>query len=251
MLLCYVFAKASAGNNPEVTRLASTFLSNQGGRLPTREPVCATIEAINGRPADYQFFLRFRYATLNHVAMTVLQGRKHFKGHLSNTLTMLEYPLYSEEDDAIFRASALAHSDTAGIILLRSKLGPDGIKDKNAVLNCCNARTMTCVDVLGPYDFVVEFPAANAGDVNAMLRRIDDRLGNNILKAVPLFCRVFHPGLVPIQAPRVLPAPDVLQAPGAGPRVRCGSHSLKILETASAMTVAVALVINLFRRRRD
>lgn len=237
MLLCYVFAKAEKGNNPAVTKLASTFLTQQAGRLPTKEPVCATLEGVNGRVAEYQFFLRFKYASLVHVAMTVLQGRKHFREHLDNTLTMLEYPLYSEDDDAILRASALAHSSTAGIILLKSKLGPEGIRDKNAVLGCCNIRNMTCVDVLGPYDFVVEFPASSPSDVSAMLRRLESGLGTSISSAAPLFCHVFHPNTVSVPGAEM----------SAGDCWRAGF--VKGLKVLPAITVGAAVIIRLFRRR--
>jgi hypothetical protein len=119
MVLCYVFAKSETGNNRRVTDLARAFLARQTqGRFPTSEEVCATLEAKEGKAAEYQFFLRFKYGSLNDVARTVLRGRRHFAGHLTNTLTILEYPVYSPNDDAVIRASALPHANTAGIILL-------------------------------------------------------------------------------------------------------------------------------------
>lgn len=210
MLLCYVFAKSDTGNNRRVTELAQAFLTRQPQvRLPTSEEVCATLEGENGALAEYQFFLRFKYGSLNDVARTVLHGRRHFAQHLTNTLTMLEYPVYSAIDDAVIRASALPHADTAGIILLQSKLGELAIQDKRTILDCCGHRELTCVDVLGPYDFVLEFPASAMADVNTMLAHLRSVLPNRIAKAVPLFCRVFH-------GANAAPAPTPAR-PGAPP----------------------------------
>jgi hypothetical protein len=201
MLLCYVFAKSETGNNRRVTDLAREFLARQTqGRFPTSEEVCATLEGDEGAEAEYQFFLRFKYGSLNDVARTVLRGRCHFAEHLTNTLTMLEYPVYSPNDRAVIRASALLHANTAGIILVRSNLGALTIRDKRAILDCCRNRELTCVDVLGPYDFVVEFPASTMADVNAMLAHLRSELEGRIAKAIPLFCRVFHGGgAAPVQ----------------------------------------------------
>jgi hypothetical protein len=207
MLLCYVFAKSETGNSRRVTELARAFLTRQTlERFPTSEEICATLEADNGTVAEYQFFLRFKYDSLNDVARTVLHGRRHFAEHLTNTLTMLEYPVYSPNDDAVIRASALPHADTAGIILLQSKLGELNIRDKHVILNCCGNRELTCVDVLGPYDFVLEFPASTMEDVNTMLAHLQSALPRRIAKAVPLFCRIFHGAApAPAQAPPTPP----------------------------------------------
>lgn len=143
----------------------------------------------------YLFFMKFRYLALDEVAQHVLDGRTYFQGHLSHTLTLLEYPRFVGDEKARGLTPSEEHRalQKVGILLVQSRTGAVGIPGKKELENCCTKESRTCVEVLGPYDYVMEFPAETHDELRAMYKSVKDEMGSRCLRIIPMLCTIFHP----------------------------------------------------------
>jgi hypothetical protein len=160
----------------------------------TEAPDANQKEACDCHP-DYLYFMKFRYVALDEVAGRVLAGRKHFKMYLNRSLTLLEYPRFVGDVKARGLTPSEEHPtlQRVGILLIQSKPGSEGISGKQPLAECCNSTDRTCVEVLGPYDYIVEFSADTHEELRVAYESVKAAMGTKCLRIVPMLCNIFHP----------------------------------------------------------
>lgn len=187
---------------PDEGNVGALPASNQTetGPSPQSDASIANADAPEPKwPATYLFLMKFRYEALEEVAENVLLGRIHFQDYLSRTLTLLEYPRFRNNDEkALGLTPSEAHSTLrrVGILLIQSKTGVDGIQGKTDLEACCEKGEKPdrrCVEVLGPFDYIVEFPAETHEELREMFDRVRKQMKGKFQRMEPMLCTIFHP----------------------------------------------------------
>ncbi|CAG9216324.1 hypothetical protein PSP6_370023 [Paraburkholderia tropica] len=192
MPLCYSFSTAAKGasalTQEEVKEAAAALMARLNGpRTPTSRHLCATLEG------EYDYLLKFEYSALADVAKAILDNRRRFGAGLSSTLTMLQYSdgislVPHRETGACFEVPAFPR----GLLLLQEKL-QDGYGTSRAVVAQLGTRLdiVQCIDVFGPFDYIVEFNAPTAMLCETRARAVADLIGKHVIRSTVLFCKPF------------------------------------------------------------
>ncbi|MGF6924276.1 hypothetical protein [Paraburkholderia sp. 40] len=177
---CYIFATVAIDDErrppdrlrEEVNELAKTRMKelSESNKARTTNHLCAELKG------DFQFLLRFDYRTLFDVATAVLDNRLLFCNQLSRTLTVLEYPDNKTTLNRVV-TDPFAETFTRGILLLQEKMGTGSFgtaqvvkKELETVLG--PSTIVGCLDVFGPYDYLVEFTAVEPSDVDDVMKEL-------------------------------------------------------------------------------
>jgi|GEM_PF-5448707 len=157
--------------------------------IPTWQHVCAALDG------DYQFLLKFRYEFLEDVALAVLKNRKAFDDHISQTLTMLQYPDGVWTPEPTEPRERLGDLRTTGIVLVQETLLEQAEMTSADILNNLKKLnpSVTCIDVFGPYDYLVEFPLVTSSDLDTMKDAIGRFYGKRIARTLPLISTPYQP----------------------------------------------------------
>lgn len=192
MSLCYSFSTAAQGDTAlsqeQVKEAAADLMARlKGPRTPTSRHLCATLEG------EYDYLLKFEYSALADVAKAILDNRRRFGAGLSSTLTMLQYADGSSR--APHRQSGGCFEKPAtprGLLLLQEKL-QDGYGTSRAVVAHLEARLdiLQCIDVFGPFDYIVEFKAPTAALCETRARAVSDLINKHVIRSTVLFCKPF------------------------------------------------------------
>jgi hypothetical protein len=217
MPLCYIIAKARAAgaiDPPELVRDAEDeprtmeelvmrsppYRQERQARHPhgpkhadlhTWGHVCARLTGA------YQFLLKFRYQALDDVAIAVLQNGQRFERHIDQTLTMLEYPSFPDggnmgEDPAAARP-LFGYKGTTAMVFIQD-LVSGGLGGSKAIVDEFKVHYpgLTCTDIFGPYDYVIEFPVVDAPEYLSAMKFITDAISPRRIKHIGLLCEPFR-----------------------------------------------------------
>jgi hypothetical protein len=197
--LCYVFSRVlekeedSQGDREKrlqsLVAASKNFKERNAGDLPTTTASLA-FGAIESADSDYKFLLRFRYKTLEEVAATVIDGRKFLKNSLTHTLTLIEFGRWNPETDRLSSTATPKTLTDFGILLVQIDAAKVTPEVRAEIVRGCGAPDATCAEVLGPFDYVVEFPIKDTGDAQKRKDSLPKNIKDKCLRIIPIECKL-------------------------------------------------------------
>jgi hypothetical protein len=188
--LCYIFSKVKDGQLDALKEKVTTFLKNPDRTkdLPTTDVACGTLMGND----DFHFFQRFRYGSLEDIADSVLKGRSINSDHLTRTLTLLEYARFHDRESGVLKEPENSlPAKKLGILLIQTCATSEISQKKDRIAELINRKDATCVDVLGPFDFVVEFRAEREDEVLEAQKILLSGARKDCLRVLALRCEIF------------------------------------------------------------
>jgi hypothetical protein len=189
MPLCYSFSKSAkdktALNEDGIKEAAAASLMARlsSPRTPTSSHLCATLDG------EYNCLLKFEYSALSDVAKAILDNRRRFGAGLSQTLTMLQYPDNGRRAPVKPRGPCFEDPATPrGLLLLQERL-LDGYGTSSEVIRQLEPvlGDVKCIDVFGPFDYIVEFDAASNELYLAKIAKAAPLIAQHVVRHEALF----------------------------------------------------------------